>query len=468
MVSRILIGLALIIAATSAFAGELSGTASYRERIALPPEAKFIAILYDISNNDQVEIGRFEAPGDEGPPYAFTIEFANDAVMDGGRYAVKAQAIWQNRPYVAAGTILDGYPTENLDVDLVMVRPGVSASGGAGVTKGTEKPEMATMIGAHGLSLPTGFEGTVQNGSRRETWQLALAADQTFQLSRTFQDDGTPAGRRDSLGRWSTAPTSDTFILRDGAEIPLTLRKVGLDRLSVIDARTGAVFDGALSATKNETIDLSDMLIAGMMTHMADAAILEECQSGLIFPIATQDEYAALEAAYLSDRPAPGEPLYVMLEGGILLRPAMEGPSRQMVTVDKFIRTRPGITCERQLSDANLQNTYWRLDELEGTSFPSDATNQEPQLLLETNDAVNYRATVGCNRIRGTYALDGNLLSFSPAVSTRMACPEPLDELERQFGFVLSEASGFAIEGETLILRDTDGEPRAVFTAVYF
>lgn len=70
-------------------AGELTGTASYRERIALPPEAQFRATLYDISNNDQIEIGRYEATGDSGPPYQFTITYADDAVADDGRYAIK-------------------------------------------------------------------------------------------------------------------------------------------------------------------------------------------------------------------------------------------------------------------------------------------------------------------------------------------------------------------------------------------
>ena len=150
-----------------------------------------MAILYDISNNDQVEIGRFEGPGDVGPPYAFTIAFADNAVTEAGRYALKTQVMWQDRLYMAAGTILEDYPAKTPDINLVMVRPGV-------------------------------------------------------------------------------APTDDA-------------------------AARG------------------DMLIAGMRTYMADAAILVECKGGATFPIATDDDYPALEKAYLSDRTAPGEPLYVML-----------------------------------------------------------------------------------------------------------------------------------------------------------
>ncbi len=346
MILRVFIGLAMIFAATQSFAGELSGTASYRERIALPPEASFMAILYNISNNDQVEIGRFEGPGDAGPPYAFTIAFADDVVTEAGLYALKTQVMWQDQLYMAAGTILEEYPAKNPDINLVMVRPGVG--------------------------------------------------------------------------------------------------------------------------TSNETAEGNDMLIAGMMTYMADAAILVECKSGATFPIAMEGDYLALETAYLSDRAAPGEPLYVMLEGNRALRPAMEGPDREMVIVDRFIRTRPEVTCERQMVDASLQNTYWRLDVLEGAGFPADLKTRDPHLMLETTDGSNYRATVGCNQMRGAYTLDGEQLSFSSAASTMMACPEPLDALERQFRLALAEASNFLIEGETLILRGADDELRAIFTAVYF
>ena len=111
----------------------------------------------------------------------------------------------------------------------------------------------------------------------------------------------------------------------------------------------------------------------------------------------------------------------------------MEGPDREMVIVDRFIRTRPEVTCERQMADASLQNTYWRLDVVDGMDFPSDLATREPHLMLERTDGNNYRATVGCNRMRGAYTLDGAQVSFLPAASTMMACPEPLDTLERQF-----------------------------------
>lgn len=453
----------LIAAATllplHAFAGELSGTASYRERIALPPEAAFQAILYDISDNKQVEIGRFETTGDAGPPYRFTIAYADEAVTVNGLYSITTEVIWPDRAFVAAGTILEGFPATMPEIDLVMVRPGPAPA--ATSLEATEAE--AQMIGAHELALPGTFAGTVEGGAGGETWRIALAQDQTFLLSRTFENSA-----RDSLGRWVTDPTAGTLVLRDGAEMPLVLRPSASGALTVIDPNTGEAFSGALNRVDAEVIELSDMLLGGMMTYFADAAIFEDCVSGSTFPVAQEGDYLALERAYLADQAAPGEPLYVMLEGCLAIRPAMEGPDRQMVVVDRFIRTRPEITCAQQRAGAALQNTYWRLDTLDGEVFPMEATNREPHLVFEIAEPAAFRATVGCNRMRGSYDLTGNTLAFSPAASTMMACPEPLDQFEQSLGEVLAKVTSFAIEGETLVLQNAAGEPLAIFTAVYF
>lgn len=452
--------------ASIASAGELSGRASYRERIALPPEATFRAILYDISNNDQVEIGRFEGPVDAGPPYLFTIEYADADVLEGGLYAIKTEVIWPDLAYVAAEMVLEGYPPTSPEIDLLMVRPGIAPA--AGVDSSNAASEEDDMIGAHGLVLPANFEVMVKVDGREEHWRLALFSDQTFQLSRIFSSDGAETGRRDSLGRWDADTTADTIVLRDGAEMPLVVRRMGNGDLAVIDGTSDAPRDGTLSRSEPTPLELEGMTLAGMMTYMADAAVFEECVSGVTFPVAMEGDYLALESAYLTDRPAPGEPLYVMFDGGLAMREDMEGPARQMVLVDRFLRTRPGITCERQKADASLLNTYWRLDELDGAPFPQGAGRQEPHLVLETGDNAAYRATLGCNRLRGGYSLAGDDLGFAPSASTMMACPAPLDALEQAFSSVLADVAGFAIEGETLVLQDANGNPRAIFTAVYF
>lgn len=460
---KVLIAIAVCISSYLATAGELSGTASYRERIALPADATFQAILYDISGNDQVEIGRFEAPGDAGPPYLFSIEYADERVAKDGLYSVMARVVWPDRAYVTAGAILEGFPAVRPALELVMVRPGPSLAQPTTSTSIATPERKTNMIGAHGLALPATFTGVIQEPAGAVEWALALASDQTFQLSRSF-----PSGQRDSLGRWVADPAAGTLVLNDGAELPLLIRPTASGTLSVIDANSGEKHDGLLKLAAADALALSNMTMAGMVTYMADAAIFEECVSGAVFLISAEGDYLALERAYLADRSGPGAPLYMMLDGGIDTRPAMEGPDRQMIIVDRFLRTQPEMNCVRKQPEVTLINTYWRLQELEGRKFPMDATRLEPHLVLEDTETAAYRATVGCNRMRGSFQLAGEALTVSPAASTMMACPEPLDTLERQFGEVLSRVTRYNIEGNALILTDESGAPLATFSAMYF
>ncbi len=71
---------------------QITGTATYRERIALPPNAVFEAVLQDVSRADApaVQIGRttIESPGN--PPFEFEIGYDPAAIAPGNTYAVRA------------------------------------------------------------------------------------------------------------------------------------------------------------------------------------------------------------------------------------------------------------------------------------------------------------------------------------------------------------------------------------------
>ena len=71
----------------------VSGTATYRERMALPPDAVFEATLEDVSRADAASevMGRtrIESPG--LPPISFTIAYDPARISAGNRYAVRAR-----------------------------------------------------------------------------------------------------------------------------------------------------------------------------------------------------------------------------------------------------------------------------------------------------------------------------------------------------------------------------------------
>lgn len=70
----------------------------------------------------------------------------------------------------------------------------------------------------------------------------------------------------------------------------------------------------------------------------------------------------------------------------------------------------------------------------------------------------------GCNRFGAKYVLDGDLLSFSPLMSTRMACRPDLMRAEQAFFEMLGKVRSMTLAGETLTLLDGDGAVLATFT----
>lgn len=84
----------------------------------------------------------------------------------------------------------------------------------------------------------------------------------------------------------------------------------------------------------------------GLFRYMADAPLFTDCATGETFPVAMEQDYLALERAYLENRREPGGPLRVTLEGHYAARPAMEGDGLVTVlVVDRFFTVHPATDC---------------------------------------------------------------------------------------------------------------------------
>jgi copper homeostasis protein (lipoprotein) len=320
-------------------------------------------------------------------------------------------------------------------------------------------------IGAHGLSLPATFTGTLPCADCEGiAHHLDLFPDQTYQMRREWL--GKPdATVRDELGRWHADPAREAVVLTGASEAPIFLEVKAPDRVRLMDLEGNPIVSdlpydlagGPLSET-----DLT-LFMGGMLTYMADAAILEECITGRTYPVAIEGAWIDLERAYLAEVEG-GTPLYATLEGTISLRPAMEGPDRRTVTVNRFVGVYPGQTCERARANASLVNTYWKITDLGGIPVAPAEGMREPFLVLRED---SFNATVGCNMMRGGYESGDGTLTFGPAASTMMACPEPLDGWERSLAQTLGATKTYAIAGDTLVLMDEAGGTLATFRAVY-
>ena len=84
--------------------------------------------------------------------------------------------------------------------------------------------------------------------------------------------------------------------------------------------------------------------------------------------------------------------------------------------------------------------------------------------LFEIASDGRVATTVGCNRIVGQPKLDGRTISIGPMAMTRMACPPPLDRLERIYTAALDDVRVYTIESDAFTLLDGKGEPVVVMT----
>ncbi|MFY0253131.1 META domain-containing protein [Chitinophaga sp. 30R24] len=78
---------------------------------------------------------------------------------------------------------------------------------------------------------------------------------------------------------------------------------------------------------------------------------------------------------------------------------------------------------------SDISDKRWILTRL------NDATVSKSGVWIEFDtDKQRYQGKGGCNNLSGTYTLNDNTLSFAPAVSTRMACPDAsIMQLENNF-----------------------------------
>ncbi|MFK7800519.1 MAG: META domain-containing protein [Anaerolineae bacterium] len=99
---------------------------------------------------------------------------------------------------------------------------------------------------------------------------------------------------------------------------------------------------------------------------------------------------------------------------------------------------------------SELDGTNWNLVTLDGT----DVTDKGATLEFIAGQASGSDS---CNQFGNRYRVDGNELVFDgPFISTQMACPDM--EISAQYLEMLSTASAFLLDGETLSIQTDQGE----------
>lgn len=122
-------------------------------------------------------------------------------------------------------------------------------------------------------------------------------------------------------------------------------------------------------------------------------------------------------------------------------------------------------TTERTAGDEPLENTYWKLTYLEGSAVEVVDNQREAHIVLHTEES-RVAGSGGCNRLMGSYRLDGEALSFGQLATTMMACADGM-QTEHAFLTALGDVSAWEVTGLNLTLKDGAGDELAHFEAVH-
>jgi putative lipoprotein len=114
---------------------------------------------------------------------------------------------------------------------------------------------------------------------------------------------------------------------------------------------------------------------------------------------------------------------------------------------------------------STLEKTYWKLTHLRDRLLTADDWMSEPHIVLHPADH-RVSGSGGCNRITGSYRLDGGRLTFGQIAGTMMACARGA-ETEREFLSALQDVRQARVSGERLLLVDEAGKLLARFDARY-
>ena len=108
-------------------------------------------------------------------------------------------------------------------------------------------------------------------------------------------------------------------------------------------------------------------------------------------------------------------------------------------------------SAEKGESTVDLENTYWKLVEMNNMPIATPDRAKEVHMILKPEGGEKkITGFAGCNGLGGNYTVEGDKIKFE-IIITKMFCEEQM-EIENFLTKALTDADHYKIEGNTLEL----------------
>lgn len=376
---------------------EISASLTYRQRIALPDEAWVTLRLTD-AGGAEVMTDRFPTAGRQVPIEVIFGAPAGELTLEAG---------------IAGGARDPGWAA-----DPVAIPAGTGALALGPIEMHPVPPTWVWTCGGEELRVQFSDEE-----ARLETGGETIALRQTV----------TASG-----ARYESPADPGTWIWNKGDDLTASLagRELAECRLMTEDDDAGAEATPVFTARGNEPgwrIDMDGETVRLRTQDGTDETLprpeAEEIPGGRRYPL--------------------GDGLSLSLADG-LCHDTMTGmPHPAAATLTRGDEQMTGCAGDPM---ELLEGAEWQVDAIGGAGL---VEGSKVTLAFEEGRVAG---TAGCNRYFAAVTLGGEGLSFGPAGSTMMACPDPLMQQERKFLDALARVDGFDIDAAGTLVLTAGGE----------
>ena len=130
--------------------------------------------------------------------------------------------------------------------------------------------------------------------------------------------------------------------------------------------------------------------------------------------------------------------------------PLARRPRRVLVAILATLSVLAAVGACSPSSGKNLEGTRWLLVELGGKPVASTDPEEAPDLEFAAGER-KVTGSTGCNRLTGTYEINGAKLKFSPLATTRRFCAAAA-ATEQAFLAALTATDAYRVSDEQLEL----------------